>query len=94
VNDELMPVLLEGNKIMHIFSAVPEKIHYLVRDNERVWRAFGKVLRGDKDYCDVRSGFGKWKSLWNLACFIAGLIEKSKEFRFRRNGFPEKQHNE
>ena len=84
VNDELMTELLEGNKIMHIFNTVPSKIHFFVRDNDRAWRAFGKVLRGERSYKDVKTGFGKWKVFWNLAAFISGQFEKIKTWRYRK----------
>ena len=82
INDELMTELLEANKIKHIFNAVPLKIHSYVGNSDRAWKAFGKILRGERWYADVRKGFGKWKRLWNLACFISGILEKRKEKRF------------
>ncbi|MCX6245317.1 MAG: geranylgeranyl reductase family protein [Bacteroidetes bacterium] len=87
VNDELMAELLEANRIKHLFNAVPLKIHSFVRDSDRAWRAFGKVLRGERWYKDVRNGFGKWKHLWPLVCFLAGIIEKRKEVNFLKKGF-------
>lgn len=83
VNDRLMSELLEGLKIRHIFNAVPMKIHTFVRDSERAWRAFGKVLQGERNYSDVKHGFGKWKVFWNLAAYISFYIEKWKEKRAR-----------
>jgi len=82
INNELMTELLEANKIKHIFNAVPLKIHSFVGNSDRAWKAFGKILRGERWYADVREGFGKWKHFWNLASFIAGIIEKYKEKRF------------
>jgi geranylgeranyl reductase family protein len=82
VNDILMTELLEGMKIGHIFNTVPLKIHYFVRDSERAWRAFAKVLRGERSYRDVKLGFGKWKIFWNLAAFAAGQIEKFRKRKF------------
>lgn len=82
INDELMTELLEANKIKHIFNAVPLKIHSFVRNNDHAWKAFSKILRGERWYADVRRGFGKWKHFWNLACFISGILEKRKEKRF------------
>ena len=84
VNDELMTELLEGNKIKHIFNTVPLKIHCFVRDNDRAWRAFGKVLRGERSYRDVKMGFGKWKIVWNLVSFISGYFERIKTYRYLR----------
>jgi flavin-dependent dehydrogenase len=87
VNDELMSELLEGKKIKHIFNTVPLKIHYFVRDNDRAWKAFGKVLRGERSYKDVKLGFGKWKVFWNLAGVISGYVEKIKTVRFMKKGY-------
>jgi hypothetical protein len=77
-----MRELLEANKIKHIFNAVPLKIHSFVGNNDRAWKAFGKILRGERWYADVRDGFGKWKQFWNLACFISGILEKRKGKRY------------
>jgi geranylgeranyl reductase family protein len=85
VNDELMTELLEGYKIKHIFNTVPLKIHFFVKDSDRAWRAFGKVLRGERSYQDVKTGFGKWKSLWNLAAFISGWVERMKTWKYQSN---------
>ena len=79
VNEELMTELLEANRIKHVFNAVPLKIHSSVGNNDRAWKAFGKILRGERRYRDVRNGFGKWKHLWNIICFISGVLEKYKE---------------
>ena len=84
VNDELMTELLEANRIKYLFNTVPTKIHRLVRDNDRVWRAFGKVLRGERWYADVRKGFGRWKMLWGLTCFISKWVSDYREKRFAK----------
>jgi flavin-dependent dehydrogenase len=84
VNDELMTELLEGDKIKHIFNVVPLKIHLFVRDSDRAWRAFGKVLRGERSYRDVKTGFGRWKVLWNSASYLAGFYEKIKTWKYRK----------
>lgn len=84
INDELMTELLEANKIKHLLNAFPLKIHSFVGDSDRAWRAFGKILRGERWYADVRKGFGKWKHFWNLVCFISGIVEKRKEKRFQK----------
>ena len=85
INSELMTELLEANRIKHIFNTFPLKVHSFVGGSDRAWRAFGKILRGERWYRDVRMGFGKWKLFWNLACTIARILEKRKErnFKFR-----------
>ncbi|MCX6247722.1 MAG: geranylgeranyl reductase family protein [Bacteroidetes bacterium] len=82
INDELMTELLEANRIKHVFNTVPIRIHSFVRDSDRAWKAFGKILRGERWYADVRNGFGKWKIFWRLACFVSGFIERRKETKF------------
>ena len=74
VNATLMEELCEAHRIRNIFNTVPGKIHRLVRDNDRVWRAFGKILRGERVYADVKRGFGKWKFLWGAATKVAGGV--------------------
>ena len=85
VNDLLLEELLEGEKIKHIFNTVPLRIHCFVRDNDRAWRALGKVLRGERSYRDVKLGFGKWSIFWNLASFLAKIIAGWKEKNFRKS---------
>ncbi|MEI6682615.1 MAG: geranylgeranyl reductase family protein [Bacteroidota bacterium] len=82
VNEELMSELLEANRIKYLFNTIPLRIHRLVRDNDRGWRAFGKVLRGERWYADVRKGFGKWKMLWGLACLVSKWVSGYREKRF------------
>jgi geranylgeranyl reductase family protein len=82
VNEELMTELLEANRIKHIFNAVPLKIHSFVGSSDRAWAAFGKVLRGERWYADVKKGFGRWRYLWVPAVFIGRYIGKWKERRF------------
>jgi len=84
VNGEIMTELMEANRIKNLFNTVPLTIHRLVRDNERVWRAFGKVLRGERCYADVRRGFGPWKAMWGTACRLSGWISYLKERKFMR----------
>ncbi len=90
VNSELMSDLEAANRIRHIFNTVPERIHHFVRDSDRAWGAFGKILRGERTYADVPAGFGPWRFLWGAACVVAKQFSDRKESRFARNGFNEK----
>jgi flavin-dependent dehydrogenase len=89
INTELMPELIEANRIKHLFNTVPGKIHRFVRDQERAWRAFGKILRGERWYMDVPAGFGRWKHLWGLTCRVSTWISDYREAQFKKNGFHE-----
>ncbi len=91
INRELMTELIEARRIGDLFNTVPGKIHRFVRDNDRAWRAFGKILRGERDYADVRQGFGPWRFLWGPATAVAGAVSDSRERKFRQAGFSDPQ---
>ena len=86
VNQELMTELLEANRIKNIFNTVPRKIHHLVRDHDRVWMAFGKILRGERWYADVKNGFGRWNFFWNVTCLISKWISNHRERNYQKHG--------
>jgi geranylgeranyl reductase family protein len=81
INKELVAELAEAERIKNLFNTVPRKIHHLLRDNERTWRAFGKILRGEKKYGDVRGGLGKWSFSWSLVCFVSKIVYWYRERR-------------
>ena len=85
INSEIMPEMLEAANICSLFNALPAKIHHWVRDSDRVWRAFGKVLRGERSFTDVPAAFGRWKPLWKPVCSLASLIQSRKEKRFMKH---------
>lgn len=87
VNDELMKELIEANRIKFLFNTVPHKIHNFIRDSDRAWSAFVKILRGERLYADVPAGFGKWKVLWGATCYFSKWFSDYKENRFSKNGF-------
>jgi len=86
INDEIMPEMLEGKNICALFNALPLRVHHWVRDSERVWRAFGKVLRGERGFVDVPRAFGRWKPLWKPVCALASVIQRRKEKQFMKHG--------
>ncbi|MCX6287485.1 MAG: geranylgeranyl reductase family protein [Bacteroidetes bacterium] len=85
INTEIMPEMMEAKNICALFNAMPLRIHHWVRDNERVWRAFGKVLRGERSFNDVPSAFGKWQPLWKPVCSLASVIQRKKEKKYMKN---------
>ena len=82
VTEELMKELLEANRIKSLFNSFPMQIHNWVRTSDRVWEAFGKILRGERFYADVRRGFGKWKFLWGFTIGYSKLISRFREKRY------------
>ncbi|HNY01679.1 MAG TPA: geranylgeranyl reductase family protein [Bacteroidales bacterium] len=87
VNGELMPELLEADRIRAIFNTAPLRIHSFVRDSDRAWRAFARILRGERRYADVPSGFGRWEPFWGAAARLAGRISDRREKNFAKKGF-------
>ena len=87
VNEELMQELLAANRIKDLFNTFPMRIHHFIRDNDRAWRAFVMILRGERWYADVPKGFGKWKRFWPPACTISRWISKIREQLFLKAGF-------
>ncbi|MFC2101918.1 geranylgeranyl reductase family protein [Bacteroidota bacterium] len=83
INQRVMSEILEADRVKLIFNAVPRTIHKAVRDRDRVWRAFGKILKGERTYLDVRMGFGKWKFLWGAACWISAMVYKVRMRRYK-----------
>jgi len=86
INSEIMPEMLEAKNICALFNAIPLRIHHWVRDKERVWKAFGKILRGDRFFTDVPRAFGKWRFLWQPVCTLASIVQKRKEKIYLKNG--------
>ena len=93
INVELMTELNVASKIKQLLDAFPLKVHCFVGSSDRAWRAFGKILRGERQYEDVRRGFGKWKFLWNLICFICGILGNIRKNRFVKNHRAERSIN-
>ncbi len=81
VNETLMYEIETALKIRNLFNAFPLRIHHLVSDNDRVWKAFGKILRGERYYRDVRGGFGKYAVLWSLICHVSAMIYRIRRWR-------------
>ena len=85
INAEIMPEMIEAKNIGALFNSVPLKIHHWVRDSERVWKAFGKVLRGERFFTDVPRAFGRWKPLWKPVCALGSVIQKQKEKNYMKH---------
>jgi flavin-dependent dehydrogenase len=58
IDAELMPELLEARRFLRIFNRFPHVFWRLLRDNDRFWRAFCRVLRGEKAYAAIRRKLG------------------------------------
>jgi len=85
INAEIMPEMLEAKNICGLFNAMPLRVHHWVRDSERVWKAFGKVLRGERSFTDVPGAFGKWRPLWKPVCALGSVIQAHKEKKYMKH---------
>jgi len=86
INSEIMPEILEAKRICSLFNMMPKRIHHWVRDRERIWMAFGKVLRGERSFTDVPGALGNWQPLWKPVCMLASVIQRRKERNYMKNG--------
>ncbi|MFN8585354.1 MAG: geranylgeranyl reductase family protein [Dehalococcoidia bacterium] len=50
VERELLPDLVASRALMEIFHAAPGPFSWLARHSDRVWRAMGGLVRGEKTY--------------------------------------------
>jgi flavin-dependent dehydrogenase len=87
VNRELMTELLEADRIKNVFNTFSSRIHGWIHESDRAWRAFGRILRGERNYADVRLGFGKWKFFWSTVTQVSRWIYSFREKQFAKNGF-------
>ena len=55
VDNELMPELKAARTIQKINSAAPYLFSHLLNENDRVRRAFCRLLRGEKTYVDIKN---------------------------------------
>ncbi|MBM3403911.1 MAG: geranylgeranyl reductase family protein [Bacteroidetes bacterium] len=86
VNLEIFQDLLAVYPLMHFFNAMPGYFHNLMDTNERYFRAFIRILRGEKKYDSFRKRFGPFQFLWKAAWKFARYKEniKIQNFRFER----------
>ena len=55
IDNQLMPELKASRTIQKINSAAPYLFSQLLNENDRVWRAFCRLLRGEKTYVDIKN---------------------------------------
>jgi geranylgeranyl reductase family protein len=59
VEAEIMPELQGARALQQLFDLYPWLFHSLVRYHDRSWRAFAKILRGDRGFADVERVLGR-----------------------------------
>ncbi len=84
VNEEIMNELLAVFPILHIFHAFPERVHNFIRDNDRAWSAFVRILRGEKSYSSFPDALRLYSFLWKPINKTAYLLYRKNMRRFKR----------
>lgn len=83
INREIMSELLTVIPILNIFHAIPLRIHNYLRNSDRAWDAFIRVLRGEKLYSSFPDSLGRYKFLWGAINYTASIFYRRNEMIFR-----------
>ena len=78
VNSEIMTELNAALPIQYIFNAAPKYFHKMLRDNDRLWSAFCRILRGELSYTVIKSKLPASSILWQPLVQSAKLLNKFK----------------
>jgi geranylgeranyl reductase family protein len=54
IDNEIMPEVKIAHSIQKINSVTPRLFFYYLKNNDRFWRAFCRMLRGEKNYASLR----------------------------------------
>ena len=84
INEEIMKELLAVFPILHIFHAFPYRAHRFIRDNDRAWNAFIRVLRGEKSYTSFPETLGYYRFMWKAIDNTAGMLYERNMKKFMR----------
>jgi len=84
VNINIMKDIMNSRILMSIFNSMPKRSHKLMED-DRVWDAFCKIVRGEKNYSDLFEKLGPFKFIWGPAKVITSYIEKKRIAQFTQN---------
>ncbi|SRR5258707_2566146 len=66
LNTELTPELLAARQFVQIFNRFPKIFYYLIKNNDYVWGAVCKILRGERNFSDVNRRLGLFKYILPL----------------------------
>jgi len=66
LDHELTPELISARQFVRIFNRFPRVFYYLIKNNDRVWDAICKILRGERNFNDVNRKIGFFKHILPL----------------------------
>ncbi|HYT42279.1 MAG TPA: NAD(P)/FAD-dependent oxidoreductase, partial [Methylomirabilota bacterium] len=61
LDNELTPELLAAQQFVRIFNRFPRLFYYLIKNNDYVWSAICKILRGERNFSDINRKLGFFK---------------------------------
>jgi geranylgeranyl reductase family protein len=82
VNDEIMTELNAALPIQYIFNSAPLYFHKMLRDNDRLWSAFCRILRGELSYTVVKSKLPASSVLWHPLVRSAKILNMIKTRKY------------
>jgi geranylgeranyl reductase family protein len=66
LDNELTPELLAARRFVQIFNRFPKPFYHLLKNNDYVWNAICKILRGERNFTDINRKLGFFKHILSL----------------------------
>jgi geranylgeranyl reductase family protein len=66
IDSELTPELLAARQFVRIFNHFPAIFYNLIKNNDYVWNAICKILRGERNFTDINRKLGFFKHILSL----------------------------
>ena len=61
LDKELTPELISARQFVQVFNRFPMLFYYLIKNNDYVWNAICKILRGERNFNDINRKLGFFK---------------------------------
>src|SRR5258708_4290683 len=66
LDQELTPELQAAQRFVRIFNRFPGLFYYLIKNNDYIWNAICKILRGERNFSDINRKLGFFKYFLSL----------------------------
>ena len=61
LDTELTPELISAQQFVRVFNRFPALFYHLIKNNDEVWNAICKILRGERNFNDINRKLGLFK---------------------------------
>jgi len=78
IDVQLMQELLSARLFLHLFNFFPGRFHMYMKNHDRLWNTFCRILRGEKSFTSIKKELGPFQFLWNPIDKITTAIEKRR----------------